>query len=197
MKFLSNFDTSLRDGLLKDYQNKFWKNNVTLVRRSKIFLFLVVLSPLVWMLFIIFMLFFLWLLFSNNIQDQTISNLFLLLVLVVWSSVLIATLARVLKRFRDYTMDYAIITPEEIVHYNQQWLITRQVKTMDMEKVKTVNVQWWWWIQSIFNYWTIVFLSEWDSEFWDLVLSYVHNPMHVKKLIMDIKSYWESLRNSN
>ena len=188
---MSNFDTSLRDNLLKEYQAKFWSDKVLLIRRTYIFFFLVVLSPLGGMFALILILLSatLWINTWYPVFDNLISWLILFAVILIT----ITTWSRIIKRFWDYTMDFAIITPNEIIHYNQQWVVKREIKTMDMEKVKTINVKWWWFIESFFNYGTLIFLSEWDSEYWDLTLSFVSNAMYIKKKIIEIKNHGEEL----
>ncbi len=188
---MSNFDSSLRDELLQEYITKYKKENVLLIRRSYLFFFFVVLSPLVGMLLVIVILFSLWLII--NTWYTTIDNIVMLLILAAWILLMVSTLSRIIKRYWDYTMDFALVTPHEIIHYNQQWVLNRTIKTMDMEKVKTINVKWWWFIESFFDFGSLVFLSEWDSEYGDLTLSYVSNPTLVKWKIMDIKMYWEEL----
>lgn len=191
MKFMSNFDTSLRDNLLKEYQTKFWSDKVLLIRRTYMFLFLVVLSPIAGMFALILILLSatLWIDTWYPAFDNLISWLMLFAVILIT----ITTWSRIIKRFWDYTMDFAIITPSEIIHYNQQWVLNREIKTMDMEKVKTINVKWWWFIESFFNYWSLIFLSEWDSEYWDLTLGFVSDAMEIKKKIIDIKNHGEEL----
>lgn len=191
MKILSNFDTSLRDNLYYEYVNKYGKDNILLIRRSFLFLFFIVLSPLAGMLLLVSILLF----FALNINtwSELFDNGLMLIALVAGLAVMVSTMLRVIKRFWDYTMDFALITPHEIVHYNQQWILNRSIKTMDMEKVKTINVKWWWFMQSFFNFGSLVFLSEGDSEYGDLVLSYVAQPSETKKSIMEIKSHGEEL----
>lgn len=191
MKFMSNFDTSLRDNLLKEYQTKFWKEKVLLIRRTYIFFFLVVLSPLGGMFWLILIL--LSATFWINTWYSVFDDLLGLLILIAVVMITITTWSRIIKRFWDYTMDFAIITPHEIIHYNQQWMLNRGIKTMDMEKVKTINVKWWWFIESFFNYGTLIFLSEWDSEYGDLSLNFVAHAMDVKKKIIEIKNHGEEL----
>lgn len=189
---MSNFDTSLRDNLLKEYEAKFGKDKILLIRRSYIFFFLVVLSPLGGMLLLLLLLLASYL-FIANTWSQVIDNIVWIVILIACTMILLTTFTRVIKRFWDYTMDFAIITPHEIVHYNQQWMINRQIKTMDMEKVKTINLKWWWLVESFFNFGSLIFLSEWDSEYGDLTLSYVYNAMNIKKKIIEIKNHGEEL----
>ena len=80
-------------------------------------------------------------------------------------------------------MDFCIITPKELVSYNQSWFFDRHTEIIDTEKVKTINKISQGFFGSIFNFANIVFLSEWDMETWDISLNFVENPEEVYKQV--------------
>ncbi len=98
---------------------------------------------------------------------------------------------KVLKLYIDYKMDFTVVTPEKIVTYNQTWFFNRGSRSIDTEKIKTITVDKNWIMKSIFNYWTIIILTEWDTENGDVTLYYVHNPDIVQKRISDLVELWE------
>jgi uncharacterized membrane protein YdbT with pleckstrin-like domain len=70
---------------------------------------------------------------------------------------------KLLKRFIDYKMDFAIITPKEIVSYNQTGIFSRSSRSLDVDKIKTISVDKKGLLRSIFNFGSIIFLSEGDD----------------------------------
>lgn len=86
----------------------------------------------------------------------------------------------------DYTMDFCIITPKELISYNQSWLFNRHTEIIDTEKIKTINKIPQWFFGSVFNFASIVFLSEWDMDTWDISLNFVEQPEHTYKEVRKI-----------
>ena len=85
-----------------------------------------------------------------------------------------------------------IITPKEIIAYNQSWIFSRSSRAIDVDKIKTITVDKKWFFQSSFNFWSLVFLSEWDeSGHGDIKLDFVYNPDNIRKKIIDIVEFWE------
>ena len=184
MRLFSNFDTELDTKLYEEFVNKYWKDNVLIIYRDKIFfIFHVVLPAIIYVFLILFLAYITYILDLWNVKWWFFLFIFFISFLVVWW--------KLLKRFIDYKMDFAIITPNEILAYNQTWFFTRQGRTIDIEKLKTVSIDKKWILQSIFDYWTLIFLSEWDDHGqWWIELHYVGDPDSVKKKVMDIVKFW-------
>ncbi len=188
MKIFSNFDTELDTKLYEDYSSKYWKDRVILIYRDKIFFIFHILLPAIVYIFLVLVFFFIfWKLDFGN-DGNTIKWIvffigFLISFFIMWW--------KLLKRFIDYKMDFAIVTPNEIISYNQTGFFSRQARTIDVEKLKTISVDKKWLLNSIFNYWTLVFLSEWDDHWqWGIELYYVWDPDNVKRKVMDIVKFW-------
>jgi uncharacterized membrane protein YdbT with pleckstrin-like domain len=47
---------------------------------------------------------------------------------------------KILKKIIDYYMDFAIVTPEHIVAYNQKGIFSRESRSIDVDKIKTITV---------------------------------------------------------
>ena len=89
-------------------------------------------------------------------------------------------------KFVDYYMDYMIITPHQITGYDQGGIFKRETRSLDSEKIKTINIisegRW----GSVFNFWSIVFLSEGDSDNGDIKLKFMNDPVHLRDRIIEI-----------
>lgn len=83
-------------------------------------------------------------------------------------------------------MDFCIITPKELISYNQSWFFNRHTEIIDTEKVKTINKIPQGLFGSLFNFASLVFLSEWDMDVGDISLNYVENPEQIYKEVRKI-----------
>jgi hypothetical protein len=96
-------------------------------------------------------------------------------------------LYRISDKVLNYYLDFTIITPQEIVQYDQKWFFSRPMKTVAANKIKTISIRKWGVLQSIFNFWTLMFLSEWDEQGrWDIEIYFVHKPEEKKEQIRNI-----------
>lgn len=67
------------------------------------------------------------------------------------------------KRFQmyfNYKMDFLIITPKEVIKYDQEGVFSRDVEKIHSSKVKSVSIRKSGFIDSFFDIGTIVFLAE-------------------------------------
>ena len=184
MKILSNFDTKLYENLKQDYVKQYGSENVMVIRRASIFFWLYIMFPLLLLLTVLA--FITWLAFGIVINDQTMESIIHIGSLLTGLIILIVRWCRILLRYFDYTMDFCIITPKELVSYNQSGLFNRRTEVIDTEKVKTINKIPQWFFGSMFNFASLVFLSEWDNEVGDISLNFVENPEEVYKQIRQL-----------
>lgn len=191
MKFLSSFDSELEKKVVQECFDEYWQDNVFVIHRDYIFFLFHVMFPSIF--FIILMI--LWLILGaviSSFLDWEIE-----LSILWWFFILAFIISffmvwwKVLKLYIDYKMDFTVVTPEKIVTYNQTWFFNRGSRSIDTEKIKTITVDKNWIMKSIFNYWTIIILTEWDTENGDVTLYYVHNPDIVQKRISDLVELWE------
>lgn len=94
---------------------------------------------------------------------------------------------KVLKRYFDYKMDFCVVTPQEIVSYNQRGLLNRNSRTIDADKIKTVTADASGMVNSLFNFGNIRFLSEGDNaDGGDITLNYVHDVNETKNIVRNL-----------
>lgn len=181
MKIFSNFDTQLDEALFEKAKKQFWDDCVVFVRRDKIYMvFKVYLPFLFWFIAMCLVLLLLWW-FMNW---QGVLSVFLSR--GVWISIIVSLfyLAKFcIVKMIDYYMDYAIITPDWVTQYDQTWVLDRSTRALDITKVKTVSVSKKWLLCSVFNFWSIVFFSEGDSDNWDIKLNYISDPIKLRDTI--------------
>lgn len=101
--------------------------------------------------------------------------------------VIILFLAVHLKRLLDYLMDFIIVTPDQIIAYNQKGIWKRQNMTIETIKIKSMSVSYRGWIFSVFNNGDIKFLSEGDVlSGGEIQAYYVYQPQQTKEKIYEI-----------
>lgn len=81
-------------------------------------------------------------------------------------------------------MDFTIITPKQVMSFDQTGLFNKTTRALDTDKIKSMRVDLHGLLWSIFNYWSIVFLSEGDSEsLWEIRLNYMSDPNKLREKI--------------
>ncbi len=184
MKLFSNFDTTYHIKVFNKAKKEYWKDKVLMVQRDKIYFVLNVLMPLL-SFFILFLLFLIialvwdWGGIGNKIKWA--------LFWIVFGPGFLIVAWRALRKYIDYKLDFALITPYQVSFYNQQGIFSRQLRTLDVDKIKTITVEKAGLLRSLFNFWSIVFLSEGDMDGrWSWMLNYIHAPEKLKEKIKDI-----------
>jgi len=193
MSIISTFDPKFKKQLLEKSKEEFGEWNVVFIRKSHLFLCLKVLLP-----------FILW--FSVLVTLVTCCIIYIDL---VWLSITLCAIIlgvftvpcyKTLKHFLDYEMDFAVVTPKTFLRYNQTGFFKRSSKAIDMKHVRSVYVKKAWFINSIFNNWNIIVLTEWSTTAvqedwnnpWEVEFRYVYNPEYysscVQKLLAEINS---------
>lgn len=195
MAILSTFDPKFQGQILQKSVDEYWVDNVIHIRKSKLFLWFYVMLP--------------WL--ARLLTFVGVISLILILIpdrLVVLSVILVVIAfgiwlmpaIKILKYYFDYYMDFSIITPQSFIMYDQTWLFKRTSKVIDLIHIRSVSVEKSWFIDSIFNNWNIVVLSEWSdmsgareskSDPWKIYFRYVKNPEYYTDRIQSM------LKNAN
>lgn len=57
-------------------------------------------------------------------------------------------------------MDFLLVTPKEIIKYDQEWFFNRKSERLNANIIKSITVRKEWFIESLFDIGTIVFLTE-------------------------------------
>lgn len=188
MKLFSNFDTNLCDAQYSETCEQYWDDKVLFIRRDKLYLYLRVYRPLLWssLLCLVIML----LLYINTWG----------MVVVIWWIVVVSIILLMwylsFGKWVDRWMDYTIINPRQVIQYDQTGLLSRSTRTLDMAKIKSINIKKHGLMTSIFNLWDIVFFSEWDESHGDIRLNYIKEPIKLKQAITKIMHDAISARQS-
>lgn len=120
----------------------------------------------------------------------------ILLWLIFWLVLYIIAL----ENYLDYSMNYAIFTPEEAILVEQIGIFNRNIKSLDIRKIKWINIRKSNVFFSIFNDGLITITSDTnDPNLWEIRFKYVHNPEWAKNKIQDIISkshnHWDIHNN--
>jgi uncharacterized membrane protein YdbT with pleckstrin-like domain len=96
-------------------------------------------------------------------------------------------------RIIDYYMDFTVITPKQILSYDQSWLFKRNSRSLDLNKIKSVNIEKDGFLNSLFNFGSIIFFSEGDnlaseneSMVGNIRLNYIRHPRKIREQILDV-----------
>ncbi len=187
MKILSNFDTNLSYELYNKYVEKYWQDNVLIVFRCKIYLFLYVLIPAFFTILILVVLF--WIFYWIDFVGTEKWYAFWIISMFVF----ILTSWKLLKRYIDYKMDFSITTPDNVIYYEQTGFFTRESRTLNVDRIKSISVEKDWILRSLFNFWNIKVLSEWDiSDTWHIHICYIYDPDARKWEMQKILNFWKN-----
>lgn len=94
----------------------------------------------------------------------------------------------IFKKYLDYKMDFCVVTPNEVAMHNQSWLLKKNSRIIDADKIKTVSADTGGIMKSIFNFWNLIFLSEGDPSMGmgDISLNYVYAANDMQNKVRDI-----------
>lgn len=178
MKFFSNFDTNLCDIQYKNACQEYWNDKIIFIRRDKIYLYIKVYHRFFWGLMLLLSC--VWIGYYGQ------SSFWIWAGRIIWVIWFCSIAFIAFKKWIDRRMDYTIITPRQIIQYDQTWLLDRSTRTLDIAKVKSMNIQKNWLMTSIFDLWDLVFFSEGDESYWEIRLNYIKKPIALKKRITKI-----------
>lgn len=182
MKILSNFDTKLSQRLYHEAVNKYWRNHVLYIHRDAVYLLIKLFFPvLTWLLLSsLFFRFYYSIIWTKSVLSDEIW-------FMVWGIIISMTIYItyfVWKNFVNYYMDFVIVTPDQLTAFDQEWILKRTTRSLELRKIKTINVVSHGWLSSVFNFWSIIFLAEWDISNGDVTLSYISNPVKLRERII-------------
>lgn len=178
MKVFSNFDTRLCEVQYAKACEQYGSDKALFIRRDKIYLYIKVYHKFAWSLLL--------LVASVATWYYTQSTLGVWMWWIIWLTFFFSIGYVAIQKRIDWRMDYTIITPRQIIQYDQTWLLDRSIRTLDLAKVKSMNIKKNWLMTSIFDLWDLVFFSEWDESYGDIRLNYIKKPLWLKKKITKI-----------
>ena len=183
VKILSNFDTKFDDICVNVAIQEFDKDHICFIRRDKIYMLMKIIAPSFFRLLLAIIL--LWVAYGSWLW-KTLWSAFQVFVRILVCISGFILLRKVSTKLIDYYMDFTIITPKQITSYDQSWIFSRNARSLDINKIKSVRVKKEGFIRSIFNYGSIVFFAEWDENHWDIKLNYISDPNKLSKRLQEI-----------
>lgn len=192
MKFLSNFDTRLKQRTLNRYQKQYGIDSIVLLSKSGLYGFLKFYLPLFLYLFVsVIILFLFYYILGRDLL------IYVGLPLTIFGFLII--ILPLLGRFIEFKMDFAVVTPNMLITYDQQGLFKRQIRTINAQNIKTISVERKWFIYSLFNNGDIVFLSEWDMQHGDIKFEYLFKPEKKRYALSKVlwRDYTAYVRRNN
>lgn len=185
VKLFSNFDTKAPAKHYGEAVQDFWFDKVIFLRRHKLYFILYTFIPISIALLLMWVMIYSMISARWDTIDWSVifhrGGEFILMLLILYFVLL--------GRFWyfNYILDYTIITPVYISSYNQKWVFSREIKTLDTEKIKTIDFLSSGFISSIFNFGKIVILLEWDETGkWEIVIDFIYKPEGIKDWIKRI-----------
>ena len=112
-----------------------------------------------------------------------------ILIYVFWGFALLyllVVLYKTNKAYVDYTMDFLIVTPKELIKYNQEWLLHRETENIPASKIKSISIKKDGLMNSFFDIGSIVFLAEWNDEKGDIVMQDIDAIEYIEKKIKHV-----------
>lgn len=182
MKIFSNFDSNRKKEAIKELEEKYWKKNLLILNKSFLFLLVKVILPVIWGLLI-----YIGVVILSVCLFWWVENVWIYIVSWIWFVIYLIFIYPSLKYYIDYRMDFSIVTQDFLTRYNQTGFFKRDIKSSNVNNIKTITIDKNNILYNIFNNWDLIFMSEWGREKdWEIVLHYIKNPEKVRKDIVRI-----------
>lgn len=186
MGFVSTFSPKFQKKVIKQNIDQYGIENVIHIKKSKLFLWKKILIPFIFWTSVIVVISVLSL---PNIWAKWFLWTTIVLFLLLW----IISVSKSFKLFLDYKMDFIVVTPRSFIKYDQEWFFKRVSKTIDLKKIRSLSVRKKWFLNSIFNNWNLVVLSEWSENEKDVSMrageinfDYLYDPDSIEIKINDL-----------
>lgn len=178
MKIFSNFDTEIKKKEKQKFVNEFGSDKVLVITRSRVFLFMKIIIPICIYCLVSMGATYIAYKYAGVDWLWFIGGIALLLGLLA--------IGTKVKEYIDYKMDFAIVTPEEIIMYNQRGLLNRSVVGLEGLDLKAIVMKKSGLLYSMFDIGDLMFLTEGDQSQADFTLYYISKPDMIKNKIYDI-----------
>lgn len=166
----------------------YWVDNIFVITRSKLYFYNKVILRIIYGMWLhgFFMISTYYLLWKSNMLTYRFW---------VWLLFWLIFYIIALENYIDYTMNYAIFTPDEAILVEQIGVFNRNIKSLDIKKTKSIGTKKSNLFFSIFNDGIITILSDGHENLWEIKFKYVHNPEYTKdkihKIILESPHRWE------
>jgi len=179
MKIFSNFDTNNRRKIYDECVLQYWEKNVLCFGRSKLYWLLKIVFPTIFAFtvvsWIIYLLYYIleWGYFGRIIGVNIVILLFFLIPII--------------NKYIDYKLDFIVVTPDSLTLYEQKWILSKKVITVNEQSIKTISIERDGFLYSVFNNWDIIFLAEGDvTEHGDIKLKWIPKPEKRRSQIAEL-----------
>ena len=167
MKILSNFDTSHANNLYKEYVDLFGEEYVILIHKSRLIWYATIFFPLSW--FLLLSGIGAYVLYTYGFPSLYVYWAFWWLIGVWW----LILFFKLSARHVDFKMDFLLVTPKEVMKYDQHGVFGRTAEKISADKIKAITMKKEWFLASFFDVGSLVFLAEGDAAAGDIVMDYV------------------------
>ncbi len=169
MKILSNFDTWHAKSLHNEYIQMFGEEYVILIHKSRLIWYATILFPISW--FVVLVGIGAYVLYTYGFPSPIVYRAF-------WIIIALRAIILVIKlsaRYVDFKMDFLIVTPKEVMKYDQHGVFSRTAEKISADKIKTITIKKEWFLASFFDIGSLIFLAEGESAEGDIVMEYVES----------------------
>lgn len=180
MRIFSSFDTEHKKRVIDNYIATHWSENILVLSRSKLYLR--------WRIYIriaiytILLAFWLYLIFTLTKWPN--SRLYLTIIITI---PYIVSVRPIIWKYIDYKMDFVVVTPTGVFFYNQRWFLYREMSALNLQNIRSVNIQKSRFLYTLFDNGDIIFLSEWQEiPLWEILIRYIADPEGKKDQIQRI-----------
>lgn len=187
MKLFSSFDTNLKNNYIKKATQEYGQENVFIITRDSLYFFnKVILRLIAGMLIVILIRIGRYLMFDDR---------WIIYGILLWCVAWLPLFFYALDNYVDYKMNYAIFTPEEATLIEQASIFKRNIRTLDIKKIKSVNIKKTSILYSIFNSGMLNIISEGSEILWEINFKYIHHPEAAQSEIKRLMMQWPNRNN--
>ncbi|MCD5380322.1 hypothetical protein LR004_00185 [Candidatus Gracilibacteria bacterium] len=120
-------------------------------------------------------------------RSEGISNFGLGASLIILNLLFLFLIIKIIYRFIDFEMDFMIVTKDEIESFDQAGIFRRKIVSMDLEKFRSITTEKKGFIRSVFNFGSLIVLSEGDSNHnGEIRFNYIHRLGALKEAILKL-----------
>lgn len=183
MKIFSSFDTHLKQNHIQEFSERYGRDSIVIITRSNLyFLKKIAIHIFLWIIT--------YLLFIFGIYMRMGIDITLRYGIRIWLVFLLTFFIIATENYIDYSMNYAIFTPQEAILVEQLWFFKRTIKSLDTKKIKSISIKKSNFIYSLFDDGLLTIFNEGSNThgMGEIVFKYVHKPEQVKDNIQHIIS---------
>jgi hypothetical protein len=167
MRILSNFDTGHANKLYQEYVSLFGEEYVILIHKSRLIWYGTIFFPLSW--FILVGCIGIYIFYTYGLPTPILERVFRG-VIILWALILFFKLS---ARYVDFKMDFLLVTPKEVMKYDQQGIFSRVAEKISADKIKSITMKKEGFFASFFDVGSLVFLAEGDTAAGDIMMEHV------------------------